>query len=133
MACSPAGFPNVYDDEASWETALFQPAIELTKTGDALSKIGDPVDYVITLTNKSSADTPVLECTVTDTLVGVDETFMIASGDDRRDQCRRLVIPDGAADPFVNTASVVCHRTGSPTSTGTPHLTRRTCSSRRSS
>ena len=50
----PFGFPNVITDSASWETNLFQPSIMLLKTGDELSKIGDPVDYVITLVNTSS-------------------------------------------------------------------------------
>src|SRR5262249_18050908 len=53
-----AGFPNTYDDSASFSTNLFQPAIDVTKTGDALSKIGDKVNYTITVFNNSSADTP---------------------------------------------------------------------------
>ena len=47
LTCSPAESPNVFTAEASWTTNLFQPAIELTKTGDANSKIGDKVDYAI--------------------------------------------------------------------------------------
>ena len=80
LTCSPAEFPNVFTAEASWTTNLFQPAIELTKTGDANSKIGDKVDYAITLANNSSADTPDLECIVTDPTVGVSQAFTIAAG-----------------------------------------------------
>ena len=114
VTCSPTGFSNVYTDSASWTTNLFQPAINLTKTGDALSKIGDPVDYVITLENNSSADTPVLTCTVTDALIGVDETFTIASGLDEVINVNGFIIPASAADPFINTASVDCSPAGFP-------------------
>ncbi len=93
---------------------MFQPAINLTKTGDALSKIGDTVDYVITLENNSSADTPDLTCTVTDALVGVDETFTVAAGADHTINVNDFVIPAGAVDPFVNTASVTCSPAGFP-------------------
>ena len=114
VTCSPAGFPNIYNDTASWSTNLFQPAIELTKTGDALSKIGDKVDYVITLENNSSADTPNLNCTVTDTPLGVDEDFSLASGLDKVINVTDFVIPAGASDPYVNTASVTCSPAGFP-------------------
>ena len=95
VTCSPAGFPNIYNDTASWSTNLFQPAIELTKTGDALSKIGDKVDYVITLENNSSADTPNLNCTVTDTPLGVDEDFYARLRPRQGDQRDRLRDPGG--------------------------------------
>ena len=114
VTCSPAGFTNILTDTASWSTNLFQPAINLLKTGDALSKIGDPVDYVITLENNSSADTPDLTCTVTDTLIGVDQTFTVASGLDQVINVNDFVIPDTAADPFINTASVTCCPAGFP-------------------
>ena len=64
--CSPQGFPNVLVKKASHNVELFQPSITLTKEGDALSKIGDKVDYTITLANTSSADTPDLVCTISD-------------------------------------------------------------------
>ena len=70
LTCSPDGYPNSFSAEASWTTDLFQPAVAVTKTGDAQGKIGDPVDYTITLYNNSSADTPDMICTATDTLLG---------------------------------------------------------------
>ncbi|MEA3336587.1 MAG: hypothetical protein U9R25_11800, partial [Chloroflexota bacterium] len=91
---------------------LFQPAIDLTKTGDELSKIGDPVDYTITLDNNSSPDTPNLECRVTDALVGVDEIFTVVSGASHVINVTDFPIPVGAADPFVNTAEVICSPVG---------------------
>jgi len=42
---------------------LVQPAIAVDKTGDAFSKLGDEIDYAVTLSNNSSADTPPLNCT----------------------------------------------------------------------
>jgi uncharacterized repeat protein (TIGR01451 family) len=115
VMCSPAGFPNVYRDNAQWSTNLFQPSIDLAKTGDELSKIGDDVDYTITLTNDSSADTPDLTCTITDTLVDVDVTFSIGSGDDPHViNVSGFTIPEDADDPFVNTAYVMCSPAGFP-------------------
>ncbi len=37
-------FPNTYDDSATWSIDLFQPAIDVTKTGPECTKIGDTVD-----------------------------------------------------------------------------------------
>ena len=93
---------------------LFQPAIALTKTGDALSKIGDKVDYVITLENNSSSDTPDLECTITDPILGVDESITLPPGADHVIEVNDFVIPQGASDPFVNTASAICSPIGFP-------------------
>ena len=66
VSCSPTGFPNVLTAEDGHSINLFQPSLFLMKSGDALSKIGDDVMYTITLYNTSSADTPDLECTITD-------------------------------------------------------------------
>ena len=45
---------------------LFQPSVAIVKTGDELSKVGDAVNYTITVTNTSSADSPNLTCTISD-------------------------------------------------------------------
>ena len=108
VTCSPAGWTNVLTASDGHSVDLFQASIDLTKTGADLSKIGDPVDYVITLHNTSSADTPILSCRVLDPLVGVDETFTVASGVDHAIDVTHFVIPAGAADPFVNEATVSC-------------------------
>jgi uncharacterized repeat protein (TIGR01451 family) len=113
--CSPVGFPNTYDASDTHSINLFQPSIAFSKTGDTLSKIGDPVDYTLTLTNTSSADTPTLECTVTDTMVNVNESFSIASGDPPKViSVTNFVIPADADDPFVNTAEASCSPVGFP-------------------
>ena len=76
-----AGFPNEYDDSAQWSTNLFQPAIDVTKTGDPLSKIGDTVNYTITVFNNSSADTPAMEFDIVDALLGINQqNVVIANG-----------------------------------------------------
>jgi hypothetical protein len=87
----------------------------LTKTGDELSKIGDMVDYRIELANNSSEDTPHLTCTILDPMVGVDATISgIPSGDTVAIPVKDFVIPVGASDPLVNTATVSCSPDGFP-------------------
>ncbi len=101
------GFPNTYDDSAQWVTNLFQPAIDVTKTGDALSKIGDPVDYRIEVFNNSSADTPTLYFDISDAALGIDLVDqVIANGDSLVIDVNDYVIPDDATDPYTNTVSV---------------------------
>ena len=114
VTCSPTGFPNVLEASDGHSTNLFQPSITLDKSGDPLSKIGDPTDYTITLNNTSSADTPDLTCTVTDTAIGVSEEVVLASGDPAHTINATAAIPAGASDPYVNTAEVTCSVTGFP-------------------
>ena len=114
LTCSPLGFSNVLEASDSHSTNLFQPAIALEKTGDALSKIGDPVNYAITLTNNSSPDSPALACTITDATVGVNEQVTLASGANHVVNVNGFVIPAGASDPYDNTASVTCSPDGFP-------------------
>ncbi|MFX0197018.1 MAG: hypothetical protein ACFFCW_12900, partial [Candidatus Hodarchaeota archaeon] len=59
-----------FTDSDDHSVNLFQPAIAVEKTGDTVSKVGDDVNYTITLTNTSSTDTPNLECTITDAMLG---------------------------------------------------------------
>jgi hypothetical protein len=113
VSCSPQGFPNVLTASDDHSVNLFQPAIELTKTGDDLSKIGDTVNYAITLYNNSSADTPNLDCTVTDPVAGVNATFSVASGANHVINVN-FTIPANGADPFLNTANATCSPSGFP-------------------
>ena len=112
--CSPTGFPNVLTDEATHSVNLFQPSIELTKTGDTLSKKGDKVDYTITLKNTSSNDSPSLVCTISDPTVGVNKQTTLASGASEVVNVNDFVIPADAADPFPNKATATCSPTGFP-------------------
>jgi uncharacterized repeat protein (TIGR01451 family) len=88
VTCSPTGFPNVYTDEASWSIELFQPAINLIKTGTELSKAGDGVSFTITLENLSSADTPDLVCAISDATIGLTKNVTLASGANTSMWCR---------------------------------------------
>ena len=112
--CSPQGFPNVLEASDGHEVNLFQPSITFEKTGDALSKIGDKVDYTLTLNNTSSADSPDLECTISDPTVGVDEDVTLASGASEVIDVTDFEIPAGADDPFPNTATATCSPQGFP-------------------
>ena len=113
-SCSPTGFPNVLTAEASHDVDLFQPSITLTKSGDGLSKIGDTVDYVITLENTSSETTPELACTLSDDMLGLSETFSVATGANHVINVNGHEVPESAADPYINTASVSCSPDGFP-------------------
>ncbi len=114
VSCTVAGFPNVLNASDDHSVQLFQPSITFDKTGDASSKIGDPTDYTITLTNTSSSDTPDLTCTVTDAAVGVNEQVTLAAGDPAHVINTSAAIPANATDPYVNTASVSCTVAGFP-------------------
>ena len=113
LNCSPDGFPNVLEEKASHTTNLFQPSISFDKTGDTLSKVGDDVSYVITLNNTSSADSPDLECTVTDTMLGISKSVTVAAGASDVTNAT-YTVQAGDPDPLVNTASVSCSPIGFP-------------------
>src|SRR5207245_786005 len=48
--CTVDGFGNKLHAEASHSVNLFQPCVQISKTGDQLSKIGDDVNYAIKVT-----------------------------------------------------------------------------------
>jgi uncharacterized repeat protein (TIGR01451 family) len=110
----PSGFPNDITDTDSHSLNLFQPSITFDKSADTqLSKVGDVVNYTLTLNNTSSADSPDLVCTVTDALLGVNKSVTLASGTGDATNVP-YTVPSGAADPLVNNASVSCSPTGFP-------------------
>ena len=97
-------------------TNTYQPSVTIDKVGDELSKVGDAVDYEITVTNTGSAGgaagAPDLVCDVTDPLIELDQTVTLAPGADEVFNVGPFTIPDGASDPFTNTASVSCDYPG---------------------
>ncbi len=103
---------SVWDDDYH-EVNLFQPAIRLAKNGDDLSKEGLTIDYAIKIWNESSADSPDLECTLTDPLTGMSENITFGPGEMRTFNVP-YVVPTGAPDPLVNTVSASCSPQGFP-------------------
>jgi uncharacterized repeat protein (TIGR01451 family) len=110
---NPEGFPNDITASDDHEVELFQPSITFDKTGDTLSKIGDTVNYTITLTNTSSEDTPTLICTITDAALGIDEVKTLTFEEVYQIN-KSGVIPAGATDPYINIAEVSCTIDGFP-------------------
>src|SRR5262249_34707214 len=82
------------------------------KGGPGLSKVGDPADYAITLTNTSptpgAAGAPKLDCTVTDSQIGFSKTVTGLAVGDMDVSNPTFTIPTGASDPFPNTAHATC-------------------------
>jgi hypothetical protein len=89
---------------------LFQPAIAVDKTGDDLSKLGDDVDYTFTLSNNSSPDTPPLDCTAVDTLLGTVFDDVLPPGDTVINKSR--TVEAGDPDPLDNTVTLTCSPEG---------------------
>ena len=123
---NPFGFPNDITDSDDHTVNLFQPSVLVQKTGDATGKIGDPVDYMITVTNTSSGDSPNLtNGTIVDTLLGdlLDPanpfvtastcTTTLATGTNCVIEATRTVLP-GDPDPLPNTVTVTYNPSGFP-------------------
>jgi len=113
VTCSPEGFPNELTDSDSHSTNLFQPSVNLVKTGDELSKATDDVTYTITLNNTSSGDSPDLECTISDLMLGLNKQVTLASGASDVTNVPYTVLV-GDPDPLLNTASASCSPIGFP-------------------
>jgi len=112
LTCSPVGFPNVLEESDSHSVNLFQPAIAIAKTGDELSKVGDDVNYTITLSNNSSDDTPALSCVATDSLLGEVFNGVLPLGDTVLDPS--YTVQEGDPDPLDNSVSMTCTVAGFP-------------------
>ena len=88
---------------------LFQPSFTFTKVAaEEYSKAGDIVHYTITLDNTSSADTPDLECTITDTMLGINQPVTLAYNAANYVINANYTVKTGDPDPLVNTANVSC-------------------------
>ena len=118
VSCSPTGFPNVLTAEDSHSVNLFQPSIDVSKTGPAFSKAGDTAHYEVTIANTSSADTP--------PLVLASFSDSVVAGATPPGVCSPLVpgatctfaydyvVKATDPDPLVNTATAHYHPTGFP-------------------
>jgi hypothetical protein len=126
VECTFADFPNVLNDGDSHSVDLFQPSINVTKTGDEFSKNwggqADMITYNVTIDNTSSADTPNLS------LVSFDDTLVLVPGATPPAACDDLLPGEscsfsytytpteaqGAEDTLVNTANAVYSPDGFP-------------------
>lgn len=109
----PTGDTDVTDSD-DHSVNLFQPCVGLDKSVDkSLSKVGDTVNYTITLSNCSSADTPALVCSLSDPTVGLSKTVTLGFGGSDVNNIP-FTVPSGSADPLENTASASCSPTGFP-------------------
>jgi hypothetical protein len=97
-------------DTATVGVTCYWPQIELTKTGDTLSKIGDDVYYDVTVFNNTPTDAGLraMSCTISDPTIGFNKKVELASGAKDESLDIKFTIPAGASDPFTNTASVTC-------------------------
>ena len=118
VSCSPVGFPNILTAGDSHSVNLFQPSIELNKTGPMFSKAGDTATFDITIQNTSSGDSPNLVLdSFTDSIVpGVTPPAScspLAAGA----SCSfsyTYVVKATDPDPLVNTATAHYHPDGFP-------------------
>ena len=115
----PEGFPNDITDTDDHSVGLFEPSVTITKTGDTLGKVTDPVNYHFEIENTSSENTPDLVLdSIVDTLLGdLGEAATdagcdtLASGETCEFDAQR-VVQQGDPDPLPNTVTVHYHPEG---------------------
>ena len=99
---------------ASATTNLFQPSVTLVKTGNvSTATVGTVVNYTITATNTSSADSPNCVGAVVDSLLGINQAVNLAPGASVVITDSRAVVA-GDPSPLVNTATLTCSPAGFP-------------------
>ena len=118
VSCSPTGFPNVLTASGSVSVNLFQPSVDVTKTGPDLSKAGDVATYTVTIKNTSSNDSP--------NLTGLNFQDSVVSNVTPPSTCDELApgeecsfsydytVLDTDPDPLVNIATVHYNPVGFP-------------------
>ncbi|MBN1147361.1 MAG: hypothetical protein JXA78_08895, partial [Anaerolineales bacterium] len=104
----PASITLGYNDDITCIFTNNNPDITLTKDGDPKSKVGDPVNYTITVENTSPEGTPDLYCTITDAMLSVNESVTLAWDAPPYVINAEYTVPEGAPDELVNTAYVEC-------------------------
>jgi uncharacterized repeat protein (TIGR01451 family) len=60
VTCSPVGFPNIITATDSHSVNLFQPAVQVDKSGPDEAYPGDAISYTFRITNTGSTDSPAL-------------------------------------------------------------------------
>lgn len=111
------GFPNFYDKEASASVKIIHPLIKITKTGDALSKIGDETKFVFEV--KNIGDVPLtLVSVIDDPFMDITSKFTKPLLQPGESEIVTLYfkIPADASDPFTNKVTAT-YKYGSYTAT----------------
>ena len=115
----PEGFPNDISDTDDHSVGLFAPSVTISKTGDTIGKVTDPVDYHFEIENTSSEDSPDLILdSISDTLLGDLEDAAKDAGCDvlsPGESCSfdaQRVVQEGDPDPLPNTVTVHYHPEG---------------------
>ena len=113
VTCSPTDFPNVLSASDSWTVDLFQPSVNIEKSGPPFSKAGDTATYGIKITNTSSADSPDLVLdSFSDPLVDPVNVPAACATLAPAEECTfsyTYVVQASDTDPLVNTATVHYH------------------------
>jgi hypothetical protein len=109
VSCTIAGFANVLTASASHNLTRFTPSITVDKSGPASSKAGDTITYSVLVGNTSSAGTPALSCTATDSLAG--SLGAVVPGTPKTYD---YTIPAGTTGTVTNTVNVSCSIAGFP-------------------
>lgn len=102
---NPQGFPNDITDSASTDVVVVNPAITLTLTATPLSKITDPVTYILTVCNTGTVI--VNRNSVSGNVIG-DQTAIFPSvliPGECSVKSITLPVPAGSPDPLVVTAT----------------------------
>jgi len=59
--CTPAGWSSATEDQATWVTELYHPALLVIKGGPSYARVGEKVTYSFYVRNTSSPNTPTLD------------------------------------------------------------------------
>ena len=102
ITCGVVDFDNIVENSAEHSVDLIGPAIEVTKDGPAVAKVGDEITYTIGFTVLSNGDL-LGECTGSDTVLG--DLGVFVSGQTRD---FLYTVQGGDADPLPNTATITC-------------------------
>jgi uncharacterized repeat protein (TIGR01451 family) len=119
VTCSPVGFPNIYEGSASHTVNLFQPDVQVFKSGPTTAMPGQTVVYDFTITNIGSSDSPSLTLeSVQDSLLGDLTGVASANGCSTLGyqvscsfEAAREVV-EGDPNPLTNTVTVLYHPMG---------------------
>jgi uncharacterized repeat protein (TIGR01451 family) len=109
-----SGFPNVVNATASHSVDLVHPGLNITKTGDTLSKVGDNVTYNITVRN--TGDVALNKTSVIDDRLGNKSADFAAVLAVNASESHNYIytVPPAAPDPMWNNVTATYTVSGFP-------------------